>query len=153
MCRRSVVLGAAMAGIAVAALPPSALAEGEHAEKLCNKKAKQPAHEDDFTHISSWPIKSRRTGKRIGRVHFLTQEIVYRKQRRVCAVTLRRFRKHQRFTSISLQHQGRKKRKTDASYVYKKYAGPIIMGNRQGYCVTIVGRIGDSRAAKRTYCW
>jgi hypothetical protein len=127
---------------------PPARADHNNPAALCNEKFK-----GEFDYRWSLPIKSRRTGKRIGRVAISVQEVRYREMRRVCAVTLRRYHKRRRFTSIKIKGQNESKWRKDASYVYKRYAGPVVRRNPQGYCVNFVGRIRGGVPVNNSYCW
>jgi hypothetical protein len=76
-----------------------------------------------------------------------------RNLRRVCAVTVRRFHKRQRFTSIKIKRQNESKWRKDASYVYTQHAGPVVRSNPQGWCVNFVGRIDGGVPVDSSYCW
>jgi hypothetical protein len=137
----------ALAVLAVVAASPPAHADHNNPTALCNEKFK-----GDFDHRFSLPIKSRRTGVPLGRVAISAQQ-TGSQRRRVCAVTVRRFHKRRRFTSIKIRRSGDSKWRKDASYVYRRYAGPVVRSNPNGTCVEFVGRIAGGVPVKSSYCY
>jgi hypothetical protein len=137
----------AVAVLAVMAAAPIARADHVNPTALCNKQFK-----GDFDHRFSLPIKSRRTGRRLGRVAISARQMSGQR-RRVCAVTVRRFHKHRRFTSIKIRRRGDARWRKDASYVYRRYAGPVVRSNPNGTCVEFVGRIDGGVPVKSSYCY
>jgi hypothetical protein len=143
----AVLAAGAVALLGVMAAPPAAGADHDNPAALCNKKFK-----GDFEHRFSRPIKSRRTGGVLGWVAISAHQGVSG-HRRVCAVTLRRFHKRKRFTSIKIKRTGESKWRKDASYVYRRYAGPVVRSNPNGTCVEFVGRIAGGVPVESLYCY
>jgi hypothetical protein len=142
----------ALASVATTTAPATAHASPRtSAVKLCNEKFGGPP----FAPASSEPRRNYRIvtprGRILGWVVSAGQNHP-RLGRRICAVTIRKYRKHRQFTSVKEKnfYYGRKWRK-DASHVYRKYAGPIVLRINQGDCVKVVGQIG--RYKRDGGCW
>jgi hypothetical protein len=146
--RSNVALAAgAVTLLAVVAASPVARADHDNPSALCNEK-----FNGDFEHRFSLPITSRRTGARIGRVAISAHQLAGQR-RRVCAVTVRRFHKRRRFTSIKIRQRNDSRWRRDASTVYRRYAGPVVRRNPNGTCVEFVGRIEGGVPVKSSYCY
>lgn len=142
----------ALAAVAMATVPATAHAgPGINAVKLCNTEFGGPP----FHVSSSAPRRNYRIvtprGRILGWVVTASQHHP-RLGKRFCAVTIRKYRRKQRFTSVKAKnlYRDRKWRK-DASYVYRKYAGPIVRRVKPGDCVKVVGQIG--RYKRDGGCW
>lgn len=146
--RRSASVAAGALALMLAAVAPTARANHVKPAELCSKKFNAA-----FDYYWSLPIKSRRTGARIGSVAISVRRYEHNRFRRVCAVTMRRYHKRRRFTSIKIKRQNETKWRKDASYVYRRYAGPVVRINPRGECVNFVGRIAGGVPVDSSYCW
>ena len=142
-----VAVTALLALVVLAVAAPSARADHDDPAALCRKEFKR-----DFDYYWSLPIKSRRNGALLGRVA-ISVESINSSLRRVCAVTLRRYHAHRRFTSIKIKRQNETRWRKDASYVYREYAGPVVRINPRGECAQFVGRIDGGVPVDSAYCW
>ena len=143
----AVLTAGAVALLAIIAAVPTARANHDDPAALCNGKFR-----GHFEYRWSLPINSRRTGVQLGRVAISADQLVGQR-RRVCAVTIRRFHKRRRFTSIKIKRSGDAKWRKNASYLYRRYAGPVVRSNPDGTCVEFVGRIAGGVPVKSSYCY
>jgi hypothetical protein len=141
------LLAGAVSVLVVIVASPTARADHIRPAALCNEK-----FNGDFEYRLSLPINSRRTGLQLGRVAISVDQLAGQR-RRVCAVTVRSFHERRRFTSIKIKRSGDSKWRKDASYVYRRYAGPVVRSNPNGSCVEFVGRIDGGVPVKSSYCY